>query len=83
MVYTTIITSKGTTTIPADLREKLHLKEGDTVRFEESEQGRITISRALSLEEIRKCNQAAAHNVSSVASGDGFSAHVREKYGKK
>lgn len=33
MVYTSVITSKGTITLPASLRRKLGLAEGDTVEI--------------------------------------------------
>jgi AbrB family looped-hinge helix DNA binding protein len=37
------LTAKGQVTIPLSIRKRLRLKSGDTVIFEESEAGTITI----------------------------------------
>lgn len=40
----TTMTSKGRITIPADIRNALHLKPGDTVLFQLEENGTVRIS---------------------------------------
>ncbi|HTE57578.1 MAG TPA: AbrB/MazE/SpoVT family DNA-binding domain-containing protein [Verrucomicrobiae bacterium] len=88
MIYTSRITSKGTTTIPADIREKLGLKPGSEVRFEEdAKTGAITLEPMPSIEEVRSMNQALLKKLGTTdilknyKAGDGFAAHVKEKYG--
>jgi AbrB family looped-hinge helix DNA binding protein len=39
------VTRKGQVTIPVDIREKLHINEGDTVYFEERD-GRLEVLRS-------------------------------------
>jgi antitoxin PrlF len=40
------LTAKGQATVPARVRDKLHLKPGDTLIFEESSGGMIYLRRA-------------------------------------
>lgn len=40
------LTSKSQATVPAAVRKRLHLKPGDTVIFEESEGGTVSIRKA-------------------------------------
>jgi antitoxin PrlF len=40
------LTSKGQATVPARVRRKLNLKPGDTLIFEESEDGAVFLRRA-------------------------------------
>lgn len=40
------LTSKSQATVPAGVRKKLNLKPGDTVIFEESETGTVSIRKA-------------------------------------
>lgn len=48
-----LITSKGQTTIPKEIREYLHLKPGDRVDFVVGEDGHVILAPAtLDLEEI-------------------------------
>ena len=54
-MITTVITSKGTTTIPKEVRGRLNLRPGSKINFKE-ERGRIYIERALTLEEVRDAN---------------------------
>jgi AbrB family looped-hinge helix DNA binding protein len=87
MQYTSTITSKGTITLPADIRAKLNLKQGERVSISE-DSGQITIKPSLSWEELHKMNQAILKRngnwpTKAYKSGDGFRAHVEKKYGKK
>jgi len=40
------LTSNGQATVPLPVRKRLHLKPGDTVIFEQSEAGRVSIRKA-------------------------------------
>lgn len=88
MTYKTILTSKGTTTIPVEIRRQLGIKPGMYVSFVQNKQtGEYTIKRSQTIEEIRALNKAAlarAHTTGKeYTTGDGFGAHIAEKYGKK
>jgi len=50
MIYTSTLSSKGQTTIPVALRETFGLRDGDSLRFEETNGG-ILIKREKSMEE--------------------------------
>lgn len=85
MTYSTILTSKGTTTIPAEIRQQLGLKPGMTVSFSQiPETGEYTIKRALTIEELRAINKAALEKAGTAhleyKSGDGFRAFVLKKH---
>ena len=81
-MYETTITSQGTISIPAPLRKKYALKPGEKLIVEDS--GKIIISKAPNIDELRRINKAAlkGKKVPVYKSGDGFAAHVLEKYGK-
>ena len=88
MIYSTILTSKGTTTIPAVLRKHLGIKPGMRVQFsEDAKTGRYFIERSLTIEEVRAMNQAEMKRAGTwnkpYYSGAGFEAHVLAKYGKR
>ena len=44
------LTTKGQATVPLPVRRKLHLKPGDTVLFEESDRGTVSIRKAQPLD---------------------------------
>lgn len=46
------ITSKGQTTIPVDIREHLGLKDGDIVRYIETEQGVLLVPKTQPVESM-------------------------------
>lgn len=77
----TVITSKGTTTIPKMFRDRLGLKEGSVVSFEMSESGRLYIDPVISIEELRKKNQKVLsrnkQSFKDYKTGDGFKAHAK------
>ena len=54
---TTVITSKGTTTIPKEIRQHLGIAPGSSVNFTIQKDGKVIIERIYSLEEIREINQ--------------------------
>lgn len=88
MQYTTILTSKGTTTIPAEVRRKLGIKPGMYVSFSQDEEsGDYKITRSQTIDEIRSINKAAlklAHrNHKEYQTGDGFTKFIRDKYDGK
>lgn len=86
MTYKTILTSKGTTTIPVEIRKKLGIEPGMFVSFEENQAGDYVLKREQTIEEVRAMNKAALkqQGTDGIAyeSGDGFKAHVTEKYAK-
>jgi AbrB family looped-hinge helix DNA binding protein len=86
MTYSTILTSKGTTTIPKEIRDELGMLPGSIVSFtKDSSTGQYSILRPKTIEDIRKVNQAAMLREGTIGyeykSGDGFNAHVAKKYG--
>lgn len=52
---TTVITSKGTTTIPKEIRDSLGLTPGSKVKYT-MQRGRVSIERALTIDEVRAQN---------------------------
>lgn len=54
----TTVTSKGTTTIPKEIRDYLGVKPGSSVQFTKDKTGNVKLSRVYTLEEIRQRNQA-------------------------
>ena len=83
MSYTATITSKGTTTIPADFRRKLGLVEGSEVRFEQISATEIVITRVPEIADLRRLNkQILAKSKKVLAdnyrSGQGFSSFVKD-----
>lgn len=86
MTYKTILTSKGTTTIPIEIRKQLGLKPGMQIAFSRTKSGEYIIKRSQTIEEIRAMNkqalaQAATSN-KEYNSGDGFTLASREKFGQ-
>ena len=51
----TIVTLKGTTTIPKEIRDILGIKPGSRINFDISD-GEVKIRRNLSLEELKRLN---------------------------
>jgi AbrB family looped-hinge helix DNA binding protein len=55
--FYTVVTSKGTTTIPNRVRRELGIHPGDVVEFnKDPKSGKYSIEKIPSLEEIRKRN---------------------------
>lgn len=78
-MYQTKITSQGTISIPAALRKKYNLKPGEIVTIEDN--GQIVISKNTDFEELWVDNKKHIKQPVPYKSGDGFTAHVLEKYG--
>lgn len=79
-MYQTKITSQGTISLPAALREKHGLKPGETVTIEDGE--RLTIYKLPTFAELREMNKKYVKKATGVyKSGDGIAQHVKEKYG--
>jgi len=84
MTYNTILTSKGTTTIPVEIRKKLGIKPGMQITFTSTKSGEIVIKRSQTIEEIRTANKKAlaAKTQKEYKSGDGFTLAAKQKFGK-
>lgn len=87
MTYNTILTSKGTTTIPVEIRKQLGIEPGMHLAFTQDEQtGEVTIKRTQTIEELRALNKAALEKAGTLGkeyqSGDGFNTHVDATYGE-
>jgi AbrB family looped-hinge helix DNA binding protein len=80
-MYTTKITSQGTISIPAPLRKKYGFEVGQTVVIEDNE--KITISKTPDIARVREENKKFLKPGYIYKSGDGFAAHVKEKYAKE
>ena len=88
MTFNTIITSKGTTTIPAAIRKQLGIKPGMYISFTQDKRtGDYVIKRAQTIAEVRSLNRKALKQAKTATkpyrSGDGFGSLVTEKYGKR
>ena len=79
-MYKTKITSQGTISLPAALRRKYNLKQGDELSIEDS--GKLVISKVPDFSTLREKNRVFTKKSLTVKSGDGFLSHVSEKYGK-
>jgi AbrB family looped-hinge helix DNA binding protein len=86
MTYKTILTSKGTTTIPIEIRRQLGIKPGMQITFAKTKSGEYTIKRSRTIEEIRTMNKQALKQAATAhkeyKSGDGFTLASTEKFGK-
>ena len=94
MTYYSTVTSKGQMTLPADIREKLHIKPGQRVAIRLNNQGEAVIEPAMGVQELRQKAYESlakrgigADQVREMAlnykNGYGFEAAVKEKYGKR
>lgn len=81
---TTKVTSQGTISLPTAIRRKLGVQPGDVLSVSERA-GEIVISKRPDLEALREQNKKYLknHNPKQYKSGDGWTEHVIEKYGKK
>jgi AbrB family looped-hinge helix DNA binding protein len=76
---TSLITSKGQTTIPKEIRDYLHIQPGDRVDFVVEEDGRVSLEPAtLDIKEL----EGALHRPGMKAiSDDDMKAAVRRRFG--
>lgn len=86
MIFKTILTSKGTTTIPIEIRRQLGIKPGMQISFTKTKSGEYVITRSRTIEEVRAMNKQALQRTATgykeYKSGDGFSLASTEKLGK-
>ena len=87
MTYKTILTSKGTTTIPKEIRDQLGVKPGMFVTFtKNTDTGEYVLKRAKTISEIRSLNRAALLEAGTsnkeYQSGEGYSEHAKQNFGK-
>ncbi len=82
MTYKTILTSKGTTTIPKEIRDKLGVKAGMLISFTKNEAGEYVLGRAQTITELRDANKRALAQAKTTdkqyTSGAGSTAHIRQ-----
>lgn len=76
----TVLTSQGTLTLPAEVRRKYNLLPGDVLTVEDNDG--IRIVKSTSFSELRKKNNVHSGALHGYKQGDGWAAHVMEKYGK-
>ena len=86
MTYKTILTTKGTTTIPIEIRKQLGIKPGMQITFSKTKSGEYVIKRSRTIEEIRVMNKQALEQAATAhkeyESGKGLSLATLEKFGK-
>jgi len=86
MTYKTILTSKGTTTIPIEIRKQLGIKPGMQITFSKTKSGEYVIKRSHTIEEIRAMNKQALKQAATshkeYKSGESFGLAALEKFGK-
>jgi len=85
ITYATVST-KGQVTIPVEIRETFNIQPGTRVGFR-LENGSVSLELPATIEEVRAMLQESmkADEIGILplySNGDGFSAHVREKYGQ-
>lgn len=88
MIYKTILTSKGTTTIPKEIRDQLGVNPGMLIAFSKNQStGEYIIKRAQTITELRKANKFALEQAKTLhkqyVSGVGYDIHIAQKFGKK
>jgi AbrB family looped-hinge helix DNA binding protein len=81
MTYKTKLTSKGTTTIPKEIRDQLGVKPGMLIAFTKNEStGEYVLTRAQTIAEIRKANKRALNLAGTTekhyVTGTGYGMHV-------
>ena len=85
MTYNTILTSKGTTTIPAEIRRQLGIEPGMSISFVQNiETGEFAIKRSQTIEELREINKEALKKAGTsnreYQTGSGFAQHALDQY---
>lgn len=94
MIYSAKVTSKGQVTIPVRLRKQLSIKSGQRLAFSLNKKGNAEITRPIDITDLQRQNQELLRKkgftpeklrkmAKEYRSGDGITAHVLEKYGKK
>lgn len=88
MTYKTILTSKGTTTIPKEIRDQLGVKPGMLISFTKSlSTGEYVLKRAQTIQEVRQANKLALEQARTAhknyVSGAGYDIHIAQKFNEK
>ena len=88
MTYRTILTSKGTTTIPKEIRDQLGVKPGMLISFTRNPStGEYVLNRAQTIKEMRQANKLALEKAGTLnknyVSGEGYDLHITQKFGNK
>lgn len=88
MLYKTILTSKGTTTIPKEIRDQLGVKPGMLLSFTKNPvTGEYVLKRAQTIKEIRRANKLALERSGTshkdYVSGAGYDMHISHKFRDK
>jgi AbrB family looped-hinge helix DNA binding protein len=85
--YTTI-TEKGQITLPVEIRKFLNLTPGKKLKIT-IEDDHISITKPIDIKEVRQILKAemirsgTEDHSAKPQSGDGWTSHVKEKYGRK
>ena len=84
MTYNTILTSKGTTTIPKEIRKQLGVKPGMFISFSKNlTTGEYVLRKARTISEIRHANKLALKQAKTLhkqyVSGTGYELNFNEK----
>ena len=86
MIYKTILTSKGTTTVPVEIRKQLGVRPGMHIAFTKNKMGEFVITRSQTIDEVRDVNRRALQRAGTAhkkyKSGDGYAIFAKQKYGK-
>ncbi len=83
MTYSTILTSKGTTTIPKDIRDALGVIPGMRVLVTRNKDGEVVLERVKTIEEVRTMNKQWLAKRDITPSTDDDIARAREGFYKK
>lgn len=94
MTYLTKVTSKGQITLPAQVRKKLDIVSGQRVKISYDHSGKAVVEPLVDFKDLARKTQEHLKKMGftpeklremaeNYQSGDGISAHVLEKYGKK
>lgn len=88
MTYKTILTSKGTTTIPKEIRDQLGVKPGMLISFTKNPStGEYVLKRAQTIQEIRQANKLALEQARTshkhYVNGAGYEMHVTQEFSDK
>lgn len=82
MTYRTILTSKGTTTIPKEIRDQLGAQPGMLISFHKNKSGEYVLGRAQTIAELRDANKAALAKAKTAhkkyTSGAGYATYLVE-----
>jgi bifunctional DNA-binding transcriptional regulator/antitoxin component of YhaV-PrlF toxin-antitoxin module len=84
-MYKTILTRKGTTTIPKPIRDHLGVRPGMQIVFSKSQStGEYILQRAQTIAELREANKLALKRARTThkqyTTGAGYNMHATQKF---